>query len=44
MPMDPEMVATMGANLKEKTGKDLSQWVKVAQKAGLAKHGEIIKY
>src|SRR5207244_4016471 len=40
MPIDPEMVATMGANLKEKTGKDLSHWLNVAKKSGFAKHGE----
>ncbi len=30
-------------NLKEKTGKDLSHWIKVVNKSGLEKHGEIVK-
>jgi hypothetical protein len=34
---------TMIANLKEKTGKSLEQWVKIAQKSGLTKHGEVVK-
>lgn len=35
--------ASMIANLKEKTGKTLAQWVAVAKKTGGAKHGEIVK-
>jgi len=38
-----EAEAAMIANLKEKTGKTLEQWVAVAKKSGLAKHGEIVK-
>lgn len=39
-----EMLATMVANLKEKTGKSLEQWVAIARKQELAKHGEIVKF
>lgn len=38
-----EALASMIANLKEKTGKTLAQWVAVAKQAGAAKHGEIVK-
>ncbi len=38
-----EMAATMIANMKEKTGKTLEQWIAVAKKSGAAKHGEIVK-
>ena len=38
-----EMEATMLANLKEKTGKTLPEWLKVTASAKLAKHGEIVK-
>jgi predicted transport protein len=38
-----EQLASMIANFKEKTGKTLEQWLKVTAKAGLAKHGEIVK-
>lgn len=38
-----EMAAKMVANLKEKTGKTLPQWLKVAKASKLAKHGEIVK-
>lgn len=39
-----EMTATMLANLPEKTGKSLEQWLKHLKKAGFAKHGEIVKH
>lgn len=39
-PQDAE--ASMIANLKEKTGKTLEQWVAIAQKSKLAKHSEIV--
>jgi hypothetical protein len=39
-----EMLASMIANLKEKTGKSLDEWVKIARTSKLAKHGEIVKY
>lgn len=38
-----EMLQTMIANLKEKTGKTLPQWLKVTRASGLGKHGEIVK-
>lgn len=39
-PQDAE--AAMIANLKEKTGKTLEQWVKIVAESKLAKHGEIV--
>ena len=39
-----EMAAAMVANMKEKTGKTLPQWLKVAAKSGAAKHGELVKH
>ena len=45
MPKSPEeMAASMKANLKEKTGKSLAQWVALAKKAKLDKHGQIVKH
>ncbi|MEZ5977349.1 MAG: DUF4287 domain-containing protein [Planctomycetota bacterium] len=45
MASDPEaMAATMIANLKEKTGKTLEQWVALARKSGESKHGAIVKW
>lgn len=38
-----EMLASMIANLAEKTGKTLEQWLSITQKAGLEKHGQLIK-
>ncbi len=38
-----EMAASMIANLKEKTGKTLVQWLKVTKAAKLEKHGQIVK-
>jgi hypothetical protein len=39
-----EMLESMIQNLKEKTGKPLDDWVKIAGKSKLAKHGEIVKF
>ena len=39
-----EMAAKMIANMKEKTGKTLPQWVKLAKSSGLEKHGQIVKW
>jgi predicted transport protein len=40
----PEQAAQkMIDNLKANTGKDLSHWIKVVNKSGLGKHGEIVK-
>ena len=38
-----EMAAQMRANLKEKTGKDMAGWLKVAKASKKEKHGEIVK-
>ena len=38
-----EMANSMIANLKEKTGKTLPQWLKVVGSAKLDKHGQIVK-
>lgn len=38
-----EMTASMIANLKEKTGKDLPAWLKITTASKLSKHGEIVK-
>jgi len=44
MPKTPEeMAESMIRNLKEKTGKTLEQWLKVATASKLAKHGELVK-
>lgn len=34
---------TMIANLKEKTGKSLDEWTRVAEKTGESKHGALVK-
>jgi len=39
-----EMAAAMIANFKEKTGKTLPQWLKIANAARLEKHGELVKF
>jgi len=39
-----EMAESMIQNLKEKTGKTLEQWLKVAKASKLAKHGELVKH
>lgn len=38
-----EMLASMVANMKEKTGKDLDEWKAILAAAGLEKHGQMIK-
>mgnify|MGYP003624406053 FL=1 len=38
-----EMMASMKAGLKDKTGKALEDWVKVVKASGLEKHGEQVK-
>lgn len=38
-----EMAAAMIANMQEKTGKSLSQWLAIARQTGAAKHGELVK-
>ncbi len=45
MPKSPqEMAAAMVANMKEKTGKTLAAWLKIARASGLEKHGLIVKH
>lgn len=45
MSKTPEQMAqTMIANLKEKTGKTLPQWLQVAKKSGCEKHGLLVKH
>lgn len=45
MPKSPEeMAAAMKANLKEKTGRTLAQWLALAKKAKLDKHGQLVKH
>ncbi len=39
-----QQLATMLANLPEKTGKPLTDWLKIISKAKLEKHGQIVKY
>ena len=39
-----QAMATMIANLKDKTGKSLEQWASLAHKSGFVKHGEIVKW
>jgi len=44
MPKSPdEIAASMIANMKEKTGKTLEQWIKIAKATKLEKHGQIVK-
>lgn len=38
-----EMAATMIANMTEKTGKPLEDWLKIVSASGLEKHGAIVK-
>lgn len=38
-----EMAAAMVANMKEKTGKTLAQWLTITNAAKLTKHGELTK-
>ena len=38
-----KMLETMKANLPEKTGKTLEQWVAIVKASGLDKHGEQVK-
>lgn len=44
MPSSPEEMANaMIANMQEKTGKTLEQWLAVAKKTGAEKHGQVVK-
>jgi predicted transport protein len=45
MAKSPEdMTATMIANMKEKTGRTLDEWLEVARASGEHKHGAIVKH
>ncbi|MEM1174330.1 MAG: DUF4287 domain-containing protein [Pseudomonadota bacterium] len=45
MPKSPEeMAEAMIANMKDKTGKTLPQWLALVNKTGLEKHGLIVKH
>ena len=37
-------IATMEANIAEKTGRPFAAWVALVRKSGLQKHGEIVKF
>ncbi len=39
-----EMTNAMIANMPEKTGKSLQQWIAIVKKADATKHGEIVKF
>lgn len=39
-----EQAAAMIANLPEKTGKSIDQWIPSVKKSGASKHGEIVKW
>ena len=44
MPASPEEMANaMIANMNEKTGKTLEQWLAIAKKTGAEKHGQLVK-
>ena len=43
MPDKDPAIAKMEANIAEKTGKTVPQWLAVVTKSGLQKHGEIVK-
>ena len=38
-----EILASMIANFLEKTGKSMEEWLLITRKAGLGKHGQIVK-
>ncbi|PHS28709.1 MAG: phosphoribosylformylglycinamidine synthase [Robiginitomaculum sp.] len=39
-----EMASSMIANMPEKTGKSLDEWLKIAKQSSLEKHGQIVKH
>lgn len=39
-----EMMASMVANLKEKTGKSMEEWAAIVSRSKLEKHGEIVNF
>ncbi|MDA8018868.1 MAG: DUF4287 domain-containing protein [Thermoanaerobaculia bacterium] len=43
-PTPDEMAAKMIANLPEKTGKRLEDWLEIVRSSGLEKHGQMVKF
>jgi uncharacterized protein DUF5655/uncharacterized protein DUF4287 len=43
-PSPDKALATMLANIPEKTGKPLKDWIRLIAKSGLEKHGQIVKF
>ncbi|MGB3723467.1 MAG: DUF4287 domain-containing protein [Pacificimonas sp.] len=39
-----EQLATMLSNLPDKTGRPLSEWLKLISESGIEKHGQIVKF
>jgi predicted transport protein len=44
MPDKDPAIAKMEANIAEKTGRPVTEWIGVVKKSGLQKHGEIVKF
>jgi hypothetical protein len=44
MPNKDPAIAKMEANIAEKTGRPVAEWIGVVKKSGLQKHGEILKF
>ena len=44
MPDKDPAIAKMEANIAEKTGKTVPEWVAIVRKSGLQKHGELVKF
>ena len=44
MPDQDPAIAKMEANIAEKTGRPVAEWIGVVRKSGLQKHGEIVKF
>ena len=45
MPKSPEeMAASMIANIKERTGRELPEWISIIATTDLAKHGQIVQH
>ena len=44
MPSPEEQLATMLANIPQKTGKPLDAWLKLVARSGHEKHGQIVKF
>ena len=44
MPDKDPAIARMEANIAEKTGRAVAEWIGVVNRSGLQKHGEIVKF